>query len=126
MEKAIEKEKRLMLMTPVDDTVQLSPNQVSCPFNLTLCIPYKEKDQFTCRDVSAGNNSLLLFQNKFLMKGRVMQGNFFSPQNIERKYQKERCKKINLWSHRSTHLSICEYLGRVAMSTYTVSIQHVE
>jgi len=58
-----------------DDAFQLPSNQVSCPYNLTLHFPCKEKDQFTSKEDFAINNNSLLLQIIFLTKQRIT-GNF--------------------------------------------------
>ena len=78
-----------------DDAFQLPSDQVSCPYNLTLHFPCKEKDQFTSeKDFAVNNNS-------------VTSNHFFNKEEDNRKFsfllklqrgniKKKRCKQINL------------------------------
>lgn len=107
-----------------DDAFQLPSNQVSCPYNLTLHFPCKEKDQFTSKeDIAVNNNSVTSnhFFNKaednrkfsFLLK--LQRG------NIKKKMQINK----SVISQKDSHTSIHEGRG-MTMSVCIVSIQLTE
>ena len=90
-----DKGERLNTDDASDDAFQLPSDQVSCPYNLTLHFPCKEKDQFTSeKDFAVNNNS-------------VTSNHFFNKEEDNRKFsfllklqrgniKKKRCKQINL------------------------------
>ena len=108
-----------------DDAFQLPSDQVSCPYNLTLHFPCKEKDQFTSKKDFAVNNNSVTSNHFFNKEEDNRKFPFFSSYREETSKKKKMQTNKSVISHKDPHKSIHEGRG-MTMSMCTVSIQLTE